>query len=134
MNSTAQLISVISIFFLSFFARCNTERGSYIWILSSSVNLFRQEFWTVFPFPKNDNTLQRRVLQYITGLYISVCDNNAHIIIPFTIHIILLKLASYRSQPMDWLRKPTDWFLNVTKFYRQVIFEHSIIDVWSILK
>ena len=60
--------------------------------------------------------------------------NKAHIIIiPFTIHIILLKLASFRNQPMDLLRKRTDWFLNDTKFYRLVIFEHTIIDVWSIL-
>ena len=59
--------------------------------------------------------------------------NKAHIIIPFIIHMILLKLASYRNQPMNLLSKPTDWFLNDTKFYRQVIFERTIIDVWSIL-
>ena len=59
--------------------------------------------------------------------------NNAHIIIPFIMHIILLKLASYRNQPMDLLRKPTDWFLNDTKFYRQVIFERTTIDAWLIL-
>ena len=62
--------NICNFYFLSFsfFARSNTERGSYIWILSSSATLFRQEFWTVFPFPKKDKTLQRRVLQYITGL------------------------------------------------------------------
>ena len=59
--------------------------------------------------------------------------NNVNIIILFIIHIILLKLASYRNQPMDLLRKPTDCFLNDTKFYQQVIFEHTMIDVWSIL-
>ena len=42
--------------------------------------------------------------------------NNAHIIIPFIIHIILLKLTSYRNQPTDLLHKPTDWFLMLRNF------------------
>ena len=47
--------------------------------------------------------------------------------------IILLKLASYRNQPMDLLCKPTDWFVNDTKFYQQAISQHTVIVVWLIL-
>ena len=118
------LISGISIFFLSlFFARSNTERGCYIWILSSSVTLFKQEFWTVFPFPKKamhcSNVYYNKLWDYLhcfqnhymtDDLYFQLLlfndsltvmsvthSNKGHIIVPFIINMILLKLASYRN-------------------------------------
>ena len=61
------------------------------------------------------------------------CIAIKHTSLLYALQTFQLKLASYRNQLMDLLSKPTDWFLNYNKFYRQVIFKHNIIVLWSIL-
>ena len=154
--------NICNLYFLSFFFLCEIQHGKMLLYLNIEFirHFIQTRVLNGLPFSKKKtihcsdvycNTLSDCL--YCSKNHYMSCDlyfqlllcndslnvmsvmhcDKAHIITPFIIHIILLKLASYRNQPMDLLRKPTDWFLNDAKFYRQVIFEHTIIDVWSIL-